>query len=76
MSREHSILTATPLMSCLGAIVEQLSGMKFGEFLKARIFEPLGMKDTIAPDYFDVRAERLTGRLCQRRKRKFCQTGI
>lgn len=44
----------------LGAIVEQLSGMKFGEFLKARIFEPLGMKDTIAPDYFDVRAERLT----------------
>ena len=44
----------------LGAIVEQLSGMKFGEFLKKRIFEPLGMKDTIAPDYLDVKSERLT----------------
>lgn len=44
----------------LGAIVEQLSGMKFGEFLKKGIFEPLGMKDTIAPDYLDVRSERLT----------------
>lgn len=44
----------------LGSIVEQLSGMKFSEFLKQRIFEPLGMKDTIAPDYFDVRSEKLT----------------
>lgn len=30
----------------LGAIVEVVSGMKFGEFLKKRIFEPLGMCDT------------------------------
>lgn len=30
----------------LGAIIEKISGMKFGEFLKERIFEPLGMKDT------------------------------
>lgn len=30
----------------LGAIVEKASGMDFGEFLKKRIFEPLGMKDT------------------------------
>lgn len=30
----------------LGAVVEIVSGMKFGEFLQKRIFEPLGMKDT------------------------------
>lgn len=30
----------------LGAIVEVASGIRFGEFLANRIFEPLGMKDT------------------------------
>ena len=30
----------------LGAIVEVVSGMRFGEFLATRIFEPLGMQDT------------------------------
>lgn len=30
----------------LGAIVEVVMGMSYGEFLKKRIFEPLGMKDT------------------------------
>lgn len=30
----------------VGAVVEKVSGMKFSEFLKKRIFEPLGMKDT------------------------------
>ncbi|MDD6806590.1 MAG: serine hydrolase domain-containing protein [Lachnospiraceae bacterium] len=30
----------------LGAVVEVVSGMGFGEFLKKRIFEPLGMEDT------------------------------
>ncbi|MDP4091165.1 MAG: serine hydrolase domain-containing protein [Bacillota bacterium] len=30
----------------LGALIEVLSGKKFGEFLKDEIFEPLGMKDT------------------------------
>lgn len=30
----------------LGAVVEKASGMRFGEFLKERIFDPLGMKDT------------------------------
>jgi CubicO group peptidase (beta-lactamase class C family) len=30
----------------LGAIIEVVSGQRFGEFLKKEIFEPLGMKDT------------------------------
>lgn len=30
----------------LGAVVEVVSGMRFGEFLKKEIFEPIGMKDT------------------------------
>ena len=30
----------------LGAVVEVVSGMSFGEFLSKRIFEPLGMQDT------------------------------
>lgn len=30
----------------LGAVVEVASGMRFGEFLQKRIFEPLGMNDT------------------------------
>lgn len=30
----------------LGAVVEVVSGMRFGEFLSKRLFEPLGMKDT------------------------------
>lgn len=30
----------------LGAVIEKASGMKFGEFLKTRIFDPLGMEDT------------------------------
>ncbi|OPJ54951.1 serine hydrolase domain-containing protein [Clostridium oryzae] len=30
----------------LGAVVEVVSGMRFGEFLKKEIFEPLGMQDT------------------------------
>lgn len=30
----------------LGALVEVITGMKFGEFLKREIFEPLGMNDT------------------------------
>jgi CubicO group peptidase (beta-lactamase class C family) len=30
----------------LGYLVEKLSGMSFGEFLRKRLFEPLGMDDT------------------------------
>lgn len=30
----------------LGALIERVSGMPFGEFLEQRIFRPLGMKDT------------------------------
>lgn len=30
----------------LGALVEVISGVKFGEFLKQRIFDPLGLTDT------------------------------
>ncbi|HEX5321160.1 MAG TPA: serine hydrolase domain-containing protein [Stellaceae bacterium] len=30
----------------LGYLVEKLSGMKFGEFLRKRLFEPLGMNDS------------------------------
>jgi len=30
----------------LGAFIEAVSGMNFGDYLKANIFDPLGMKDT------------------------------
>lgn len=30
----------------LGAVIEVVSGMRFGDFLQKRIFKPLGMKDT------------------------------
>ena len=30
----------------MGAVIEKISGMPFGEFLKKEIFDPLGMKDT------------------------------
>ncbi len=30
----------------LGAVIEVISGMKYGDFLRERIFDPLGMKDT------------------------------
>jgi CubicO group peptidase (beta-lactamase class C family) len=43
----------------LGYLVEKLSGMPFGEFLRTRLFEPLGMRDTafwVPPE----KAERFT----------------
>lgn len=33
-------------MDVMGYLVQKLSGMSFGEFLRQRLFEPLGMKDT------------------------------
>lgn len=30
----------------LGAVIQKLSGMRFGQFLRREIFEPLGMEDT------------------------------
>ena len=30
----------------LGAVIEKVSGMRFGEFMQKYLFEPLGMKDT------------------------------
>lgn len=34
----------------LAAIVERISGMKFAEFVKRKIFQPLGMKNTFVHD--------------------------
>jgi CubicO group peptidase (beta-lactamase class C family) len=39
----------------MGYLVQKLSGMTFGEFLRTRLFEPLGMKDTA----FSVPANKL-----------------
>lgn len=39
----------------LGAVVEKVSGMRFGEFLKKELFVPLGMNDTgfyVAPEKY------------------------
>ena len=33
-------------MDLLGCIIEKVSGMTFGNFMKENIFDPLGMKDT------------------------------
>jgi CubicO group peptidase (beta-lactamase class C family) len=40
----------------MGYLVEKLSGMSFGEFLRTRLFEPLGMTDTafwVPPEKID-----------------------
>jgi CubicO group peptidase (beta-lactamase class C family) len=39
----------------MGYLVQKLSGMTFGEFLRTRLFEPLGMKDTA----FSVPADKM-----------------
>ncbi|MBQ7376987.1 MAG: beta-lactamase family protein [Clostridia bacterium] len=46
----------------LAAVVEVASGMRFGEFLKTEIFEPLGMNDTGFADYSDVAAQYIYSR--------------
>src|SRR5437016_3317688 len=40
-------------LDVLGYLIEKLSGISFGEFLRSRLFEPLGMNDTafwVPPD--------------------------
>jgi CubicO group peptidase (beta-lactamase class C family) len=44
----------------LGRIVEIASGMSYGEFLRTRLFEPLGMKDTCFYPSDDRRARLVT----------------
>ena len=44
----------------LGYLVEKLSGVSFGEFLRSRLFEPLGMNDTA----FHVPAEKVERFTC------------
>lgn len=44
-----------------GAIVERVSGRPLGEFLKTRIFGPLGMNDTALDDSRDVVPRRAAG---------------
>jgi hypothetical protein len=43
-------------MDVLGALIERVSGQRFGAFLEERMFGPLGMKDT----GFDVPAEKMS----------------
>ncbi len=43
----------------LGNIVEQLSGMSFGQFVKTKILDPVGMKKSFAPDYMNDRPDSL-----------------
>ena len=45
----------------LGHIIEQASGMFYWSFLKARIFDPLGMGSTRDRDLVDVFPHRVTG---------------
>jgi CubicO group peptidase (beta-lactamase class C family) len=44
-----------------GAIVERVSGMSLRAFLKARIFDPLGMRNTALDDSRDVVPNRASG---------------
>ena len=44
----------------LGRIIEQLSGMTFGQFIKTRILDPVGMTNSFAPDYMNDRPASLT----------------
>ena len=45
----------------LGAVIERASGMRYGDFLAARIFQPLGMIRTAYPDDRRVIAHRAPG---------------
>jgi D-alanyl-D-alanine carboxypeptidase len=45
----------------LGAVVEQVSGQPWGDFLRTRIFQPLGMRDTRYEAQGDVIPRRIPG---------------
>jgi D-alanyl-D-alanine carboxypeptidase len=45
----------------LGAIIEQLSGMSYGDFVRTRIFEPLGMGASSYADAARVTPNRIPG---------------
>jgi len=45
----------------LGAIIEKISGQKYADFLRARIFDPLGMKDSRYEDLAQITPGRAAG---------------
>ncbi|HTK35549.1 MAG TPA: serine hydrolase domain-containing protein [Caulobacteraceae bacterium] len=45
----------------LGLIVERVSGQSLGTFMKARLFDPLGLKDTALDDERDIVPHRASG---------------
>jgi len=47
--------------SLLGAVVEAASGMRFTEYLRARIFEPAGMRQTQPDDVYAIIPNRARG---------------
>lgn len=48
----------------LGAAIEKASGMKYGEFMRRFVFDPLGMKDTGVDDQQIVLEKRAGGYTC------------
>jgi len=48
-------------MVVLGAVIEKISGMAYGDYLKEKILDPLGMRDTALAYTEDVMPGRATG---------------
>lgn len=47
--------------SLLGMVIERVSGMEFGEFLRVNLFEPAGMRQTALEDPMRIVPNRATG---------------
>ena len=45
----------------LGMVIENVSGQSYGEYLKANIFEPFGLTDTVYPDFSHITKGRAHG---------------